>query len=152
MDSLSRREGWSRLQRRIAETPFEFPIAGALALNGFAGIVSGQGIVPRTIDLSLPLWLIQMWTIALTLGGVLTVLGRLTPYDRLESAGLALLGYGATLYALVLLFTGGFPATLLSAFTFLAVTAGCGVRMRVLATSRKARRVATDLTRGWGLR
>ncbi len=136
----------TNLERRLAEAPFETPIALWFGIIGWVGIVTGQGITPATLEDALPIWLVQAWTIGLALGGMLTVIGKLRQRDRLESSGLALLGYGTTLYAGVLVAAAGL-AGLTAAAAMFAITFGCLIRLRVLTLSHRARGVAGTIHR-----
>lgn len=135
------RHRWAVLERRLAEAPFETPIALWFGVIGWVGIVTGQGITPATLEDTLPIWLVQAWTAGLAFGGTLTTMGKLRQRDRIEASGLVLLGYGATLYAVVLLVAAGIPGVTAAAAMF-AVACGCGLRLRVLALSHRARSVA----------
>lgn len=141
---MSARTRWAVLERRLAEAPFETPIAIWFGVIGWIGIVSGRGITPTTLEDALPLWLVQAWTVGLALGGTLTAIGKLRQRDRLESAGLALLGYGATLYGGVLAVAAGLGGVTAAA-AMLAIAAGCAIRLRVLTLSHRARTVASNI-------
>lgn len=134
-----------RLQRRFAETPFQLPVTIAYTLSGTVGLASGNGIVPHTIDRTLPFALVVVWTLYLALGGWLSVVGRLLQRERLEFSGLVLLGFGSGLYAVVLAVVGRWPSSITAAAAMAGVAAGCGIRLLVLNVSRKARTVAAQI-------
>lgn len=138
---MTPRNRWARLERRLAEAPFETPIAIWFGFIGWIGVLSGRGITPASLEDALPIWLVQAWTIGLALGGTLTAAGKLRQRDRVESSGLVLLGYGATLYGATLIVAAGLNGVTAAAAMF-AIAAGCAIRLRVLALSHRARSVA----------
>lgn len=140
------RTRWANLENRLAEAPFETPIAAWFAGIGWAALISGQGIVPATLADALPAWLVLAWTVGLALGGTLTVAGVLRRSYRQEQAGLAFLGYGVTLYGGVLVgVISGSVAT--AAAAMFAIAFGCLIRLRVLARAKSAGLLARDVLR-----
>ncbi|MCW2543123.1 MAG: hypothetical protein JWM40_675 [Frankiales bacterium] len=138
---MTPRNRWARLERRLAEAPFETPIAIWFGCIGWIGLISGRGITPASLQDTLPIWLVQAWTVGIALGGTLTALGKLRQRDRLESSGLVLLGYGVTLYGATLAVAAGLNGATAAAAMF-AIAAGCAIRLRVLTLSHRARSVA----------
>lgn len=138
------RNVWAKAERRLAEAPFETPIAIWFGVIGWIGIATGQGITPATLEDALPIWLVQAWTVGIALGGTLTAFGKLRQRDRIESSGLVLLGYGVTLYGGVLVKVAG-EAGITAAAAMFAIAAGCAIRLRVLALSHRARAVACTI-------
>lgn len=135
-----------RKPRSIATTAPYLPVAAYLATIGWAGLTRG-GITPGDLlDHALPGWLVLMWTIAVAAGGTAATLAGLTGRTRVESAGLALLLYGAAVYGVVGSFAvhgNPWQVATLSA----AIAAMCLLRMRALSQARHAREVAADIDR-----
>lgn len=140
----------SRIWQTCAESPFEIPVALYLGIIGFIGLASGNGITPKTIDAALPIWLVLAWTVGLAVGGVATVIGKIMQRGRIESSGLILLAYGASLYALVLGFAADWPTAATAVAAMMAIAIGCLIRLRVLALSRRALTVADSISQEGG--
>src|SRR5690348_8128603 len=98
--NLPRKHPPTRLWRALAESPW-LPITAYLGLVGVLGIASGAGVAPRSLDVTLPDWLVMAWTVGIAVGGLAATAGCLWSRTRVESAGLALLAYGAALYGAV---------------------------------------------------
>lgn len=129
----------ARITRRLYGAPW-LPIAGYLGIIAALSLASG-GVAPPAMTHALPAWLVLMWTLALALGGLLSVVGVLFEQTRVESAGLVLLIYGAGMYGLVLsvaLWPHSTGFILVSA----AICGMCAIRLRVLALARHAQKVA----------
>lgn len=141
MIRLRRHKPPSRLWRALAVGPFEVPLALYLGVVGVLALISGSGLKPATIEEALPYWLVMIWTFCIGFGGLATAAGKIVEHGRLESVGLVLLGYGSTFYAVTLLLVA-LPVSAVSAAAFLAIAAGSGLRLRVLAQARQATTVA----------
>jgi hypothetical protein len=137
---------WYRVERRIAEAPFETPIAVWFGIVGWLGVLNGEGFAPPSLEAALPILLVQAWTVGMALGGTLTAIGKMREHDRIEMGGLALLLWGVILYAgtvIVSVGTGGVTA----AAAFFAIGLGAWIRLRVLRRRTKARKIAGDVLR-----
>lgn len=121
-------------RQRLLERP-HLPVAMWLAVTGLAALLSG-GLVPASISLALPGWLVMMWTASIAFGGVLATVGCLASHTRTESIGLGMLVYGILLYG-VILSVVAWPASFAVAMVCVALASMCGIRMRVLALSRR---------------
>lgn len=99
------------------------------------------GLAPDSMTITLPIWLAQMWTIAIACGGVGATAGCLLDSSRIESTGLGLIVYGVVFYATV----GGvfnWPSSLTVIMLCASIASMCVIRMRVLSLSRKAQQRA----------
>jgi hypothetical protein len=134
------------VDRRWSEAPFEVPIALLLAVVGWVGVASGQGITPPSLEAALSIWLVQTWTLLLGLGGTLTACGKATGRERVEASGLVMLGWGLTLYGGTLLLTGGVGGVT-AAGLCLAFAAGVGRRLVTIRHDMKVRRQALEMVR-----
>ncbi|MGH3500554.1 MAG: hypothetical protein ACRDQA_06615, partial [Nocardioidaceae bacterium] len=85
------------IRQALLETPY-LPVAAYLGAVGIAALVAGHAILPDTLAEVLPAWLATVWTVAVAAGGILPVVGRVVSATRIESAGLAMLAFGAGLY------------------------------------------------------
>ena len=134
----------SRPWQAITSRP-HLPIAIYLAVVGWATLLSSDR---GTHGLLIPDWLAAMWAAAVAVGGTLATFGGLTLRTRLESAGLVLLTYGASLYGAV------FGVKLWPSWTPVALAAAvacmCLIRLRVLHQARRAEKVAATIRRNGG--
>jgi hypothetical protein len=132
----------------VAQSPFEIFIGGYLAVLGLYIItlltnlahVENQSQVLQT----LPQIAIWNWAIALSLGGMATMVGRLFERFRLEAAGLGFLVYASAVYATTVLYVAG-VAGIIAAGAYVMIATSCLARMRVLRLSRKAQSVAGSI-------
>jgi hypothetical protein len=121
------------------------PIALYLSMAGWAGIITEGRISPGSLDV-LPGWLAGMWTYSIAFGGLIAPIGAFTGRTRIESAGLAMLAWGALLYGLVgavLLWPDSVALVAVSG----AIVSMCLIRMRKLGLSRRAQQVAASIAR-----
>lgn len=132
------------LETRVAEAPFEVPIAVWFGLIGWFGLLSGQGIVPPSLVDQLPMPLVQVWTFSMALGGSGAAYGKIRGHDRIESVSLAFLGWGTSLYAGALVVSVGLPG-LTAAAAMLAISMSAALRLRHLHRQYKARKLAADI-------
>lgn len=140
-----RRRPPSALWRNLAEAPW-LPITAYLGLVGIIGIASGVGVAPRSIDATLPDWLVMAWTVGIAAGGIAATVGCLWSRTRVESAGMALLAYGAGLYGVVVA-VAAWPHSLIIIAVSVAVLSMCAIRLRVLSLARRAQRRAGQIQR-----
>lgn len=136
----------AEVDRRVDDAPFEVPITILFALVGWVGVLTGQGITPPSLEAALPLWLVQTWTVSFALGGSLAAHGKTAGSERTEAAGLVMLGWGLTLYGVVLIGSAGL-AGVTSAVGILAIATGAALRLRKIRRDYRARVLAAAIVR-----
>ena len=133
---------WDRLLERES-----WPLYAYLGLIGILALAAGRGVTPESMRQVLPGPLVLAWTIALALGGVLTVVGYFTLRENVEQSGLVFMAFAAALYGTCITIAAWpYGATVLA--ISLAVFTSCAIRFRILRRARKAQEVATQIVRG----
>lgn len=112
------------------------PIVGYLTYETWKALLNGPAD-----SAGIPTWLAYMWAVAAAVGSVFAILGGLGLKTRMESAGLALLAYGAVVFGVVAVGKHDDSNMVLA----IAVFAMCLIRMRVLAKARAAQEVAAKI-------
>lgn len=134
----------NRIWVAMISAPFELLPAIVFMLFGIAAVLSAGAITPGSFHILY--WIVTvMWQGSLGLGGVLSVVGRIGAWDRIEQCGMALMGYGFGVYTIVLIATAILTSTLTGVAAMglcLAYTLACGIRLYVLTRAVKARKVA----------
>lgn len=131
-------------RRTLFIAPY-LPYAMYLGAVGIVALASqDRGIIPDTLTDTIPWWLATMWTLAVAAGGVLATIGALWRHTRIESAGLALLAFGAALYGACIT-AAAWPTGATALAVVAAVVSSCLLRMRVLTLARRAQEEAQDI-------
>lgn len=126
-------------ERRSSSLTAYVPLVCYLALIAVIGLLTGTGIAPDTLQVALPWWLVQIWTVSIAFGGISCTVGAASKATSLESAGLLLLAWGAFLYGSVIAVVG-YPYSFGAAAVSAAVILTCVIRLRELAHIRRQAR------------
>lgn len=111
------------------------PVVLYLGLFGVIGLVTGAGIVPDTLTVILPYWMVLVWTVCIAVGGIAGTFGAFGWRTRVESCGLLFLIWGATMYGAVVS-VAGYPYGFAAAAIAIAVDAMCILRIHDLSKIR----------------
>jgi hypothetical protein len=134
----------NRIWVALMTSPFQLVPCFFFALYGLLSLVFGGSILPASFGIVATIATVN-WLVSVGLGGVLTVIGRINGWDRIEQAGMALMAYGFGLFAGVLVVTMILSHSLgpIAACGLLtSLTIACGIRLYVLHMGVKARKLA----------
>jgi hypothetical protein len=130
--------GISTFRRGLLASPFQVPILTYLFVQGIIFLLSAGEVAT---ELDVPVWSIWNFALALAAGSGLAVLSRFNDNERLETFGLQLV-------ILSLFISAGIS---IAAHDYnlgaeVAIGLACLLRVRVLAKSRKAEKVAIEIS------
>lgn len=122
------------------------PLMGYLGLVGVIALAQRSPLVPPGAHNYVPEWLIYLWVVAFTLGGIIAFVAGLTRRTRAESSGLIFVMLGMVGYIGVVFRLYGFSWMVVESLLGVAAVFGCCVlRFRVLRFARLSERVAGTL-------
>lgn len=137
---IKKTKTWRRMCCRlgfILTIPPYLPMAAWMGLVGWTSIADG-GVAPDALREVLWPPLVWCWTMFVALGGLTTTIGALWHRSAVESAGLASLIWGVSLWGITLAVVGSGGSLVLA----LCLVLMCGLRLLALAKAREAKREA----------
>lgn len=136
--SKQRQMEMSTFKRGLMSSPFQIPLLMYLAFEGLLLCLSADTLA---VQLDVPDWSIVNLGAVLGIGAFLATLSRFNDNERLETFGLLLVLLGVFISVGVSLVAGDWNLG-----DEIAIGAGCVIRSWVLGQSRKAEKVAIEIS------
>jgi hypothetical protein len=132
---------WRRVFYSIVLTSLEFFLAIIALLAGIPVLLDpfSLTLVPNSIVLLMPLWMVDLWAAQIALGGGITILGIMRGDFRIEQIGVLLMLAGAFVYsfALITILPGSWVAFVTYSLFCCAMAARYWVLGRLIKLTRK---------------
>lgn len=139
----------SKLWIMTETAPFQVPVCAYFFLIALVNLLSSMGLTPQSVDDTYPAWVAVAWAGSTLLGAGLSLVGRYKQAFRMESSGLAFLLFACGIYTTAVLWVNGLTAVF-AALAYVAIGAGCIIRMRVIARHHKAQKIAGEIVQNNG--
>lgn len=118
-----------RIRDLLDAQPFEVFISALCILSGLSYVFVGAS--PLSIEHALPPLLVHAWGFELVFGAMMTLGGLVFRQARVEQIGLTFLAAAASIYAIVLMSSGGLSSALAASVT-LGFSLACQRRARAV--------------------